>query len=335
LAAYNPPQGGDDYWLLGHPVVNSGSTAAGGGMFNPGTPSIGLKPALVAGNQRVSASLGMALVAGERLITEKTDMAYAMQLGLSIPNRWGVWTGQIATVLSTPENSGMGNSFSGRFTFSRDITENFYFGSSLWAGGAGSPGSWALALDAGVFFRLGNWAFLKDMRLGLVAANMGKTFKGDYGVKGFRDKLGDYYYPSFITPRAGFAATVLSNRTVQMGFSTGLEIPSFQNFIWNIGLEAFIANIVTVSAGWKLNAVEIAEGAGARLPDISLLFTFSANTGKSAFMEKQGWDKSDFTVGGQYQSLGKRLSAWSAGATANFGMKDTDPPDIKLWEGSK
>jgi hypothetical protein len=245
-----------------------------------------------------------------------------------------VWGGTVAGLFAAPANTGLKNGMTFRANFARDISENFYVGASLWGGfetgAADSVSAFAIAADFGVLIRLRDAGFLHNMRVGIVLANLGKTFNTPYGIYGYKDTEWNRAFPGALTPKAGFAAEFVDRENFLMGFSTGASFPTVQNVCWNIGLDTFIANCISINVGWDVNLRETLELNTFRLPSVTLAFTFHANTGKSKLMAKQGWSQSDFTPALQYRSLGKGLNAVSAGMSANFGTTDKEPPVIKL-----
>jgi hypothetical protein len=331
-AAYDPPQGAEDFLQFGNAIF-SGESPAGGGIFNPGSWTNEQNPALAAGNQRVAADLGYTALIGKKF-NGNLSLGTGLRLGVLVPSRYGVFSGSLSGIFGCPEKSGLGDNAVLRGSFAKDISETFYTGASLYTGvqtkHGHHAGDFALVLDLGAFFKLGNLGFLKDMRLGFGLANLGKTFKNDYGIES-----GKGWFPGYVTPKIGFAATLLKREKVTLGFSSGLSVPSFQNLMVNLGLDALIVKHVTISAGWEVNVRETKAQKTLRYPYLGIRLSFEADTGKSSFMAGQGWSRSDFTAGLLYHNLGKDMTALSAGAAANFGMEDTTPPEVKLWGEGK
>ncbi|MDR1787584.1 MAG: hypothetical protein LBR16_03950 [Treponema sp.] len=332
--AYNPPPGGESYPLLGHPalILNAGSVA-GGGIFNAGPWSAGLNPALIAGIQRVSAD-----VAYTGLLGKENHLGSVINLALLFPGRWGVFSIAGTTLLSPPENMDLGSTLAFRASFSKDISEKFYVGASVFTGFSYKFNDFAAALDLGAFFRLGSLGFLKDARLGITLANLGKPFKSD--VWDITGGEADFVY-GFITPKVGFAASLVDAKAFKLGFSTDLAAPAAQNALWSIGAQALIANFLTISGGWDINLREIlaanendAIANFIHSPYIGISVKIAMNIG-GKFMESRGWQQSDLEISGAGQKLHDDVWLFSAGATANFGLRDTTPPVIELWAGEE
>jgi len=263
---------------------------------------------------------------------------------LLLPGRWGVFSGSSTVVLGVPGDMPIRDTTGLRASFAKDISDSFYVGASLFAGFSWKFDNFALAGDLGAFLRLGQIGFLRDARLGMVLANLGATFKAvypddGYGIKGVSEAG---YVPGIFTPRGGFAATLFETQAFRAGFSTDIAFPSFQNLLWNIGLQASIGGLVTISAGWDVNVAEAVElnkngKSGLHSPYVGLGVKLVMNTGENEFMKSRGWQQSDLAISAVAQQLHEgfegNLFLVSAGATANFGQRDTSPPVIELWNG--
>ncbi|MDR0909496.1 MAG: hypothetical protein LBM77_06985 [Spirochaetaceae bacterium] len=331
--AYNPPMAAEDSFLFASPFLTSGN-AVGGGLLNPGVWSNEQNPALTAGNQRWQMELGYGGIIGEKLSDIKSASGFgsALRLGLLFPTRYGVFSGAVQGAFGMPENSGLGNHATIRAGFAKDITDEFWFGASLWGGIQLAPNAWdfGIALDAGAYLKLGSWSFLKDMRLGIVLSNLGKTYKAAYGIFGSRDK--DSFYPAYVSPKVAFAANLLTIDNLHLAFSSGLAFPTFQNAVFDIGFDAVVFKYVTVNAGWQIDLRETIQTKQMRIPYVGLQFTFTADTSGAQFLANRGWDSTDFTVSALYKNLGKSLNQLTAGAVANFGIIDREGPELKLGD---
>jgi hypothetical protein len=282
-----------------------------------------VNPALTAPLQRVSLDAGFA---GLLQTGDDTGFAPAFHLGLVIPTRWGVFTGAAQAAFVSLNTLPLGNTVLGRAGFSRDVTDNLYLGAALYGGanfGGDSP-DWAVALDAGAVYRFGALGFLKDARLGVVLADIGKTLANS----------ADGSFPGLVTPKAGFAALFLSQGNMNAGFSTDLSFPLFQNMLLDAGLQfnyTIQGFTLTASTGWKLNVRETVKGYDVPLPFAALAFKFAVNTSGNQFLSSRGWQETDFNVSGMWQQLYEGVQLISAGTTINLGARDTEAPKIQLW----
>jgi hypothetical protein len=316
--AKDPPPYGENIFLLGFPgLISNAASAAGGGLYDAGPYSININPALTAPLQRVSADLGASIMARD------ADGGFAFLAGTLLPTRWGVWTAVLqGAFLETPLYP-PGNTFTGRSGWSRDLTEKLYVGASIFAGGTSKYGSdFAAGLDLGFVYRIGNLGFLKDARMSAVFANIGKTFSNDYFDN----------FPGAFTVKGGFAAVLFENDKFSTGFSADLAVPSFQNALLSLGLEFGIVKIITVSLGWDMNVRELANNIDPHTPFIGIAVKWTANTGGSDILMKQGWEKTDLSVSSLYQRLDGKTNLFSAGLSAEFGSLDKNPPLIDMGD---
>jgi hypothetical protein len=312
------PPYGENLFLLGFPgLISNAASIAGGGLYDAGPYSIIINPALTAPLQRVSAD------AGASIMTDDSEAGSAFLAGALFPSRWGVWTGVLQGAFLTAPLSPPGNTFSGRFGWSRDIGENLYAGAAIFAGATSKYGNgFAAGLDLGFVYRIGNLSFLKDARFSAVFANIGKTFNNDYFDN----------FPGAFTIKGGFAAILFENDKFSTGFSADLAVPTFQNALLSVGVELGIVKIITVSLGWDMNIKELADNIGPHTPFIGIAVKWTANTGGSDILMKQGWEKTDLSVSTLYQRLDNKTNLFSAGLSAEFGSLDKEPPVIKLGE---
>ncbi|MDR0662831.1 MAG: hypothetical protein LBF80_01960 [Spirochaetaceae bacterium] len=316
--AKDPPPYGENLFLLGFPgfIANAASTV-GGGLYDAGPYSINMNPALTAPLQRVSADLGASIMTGD------ADAGFAFLAGALLPSRWGVWTGVLQGAFMEAPLYPPGNTFSGHFGWARDVTENLYAGVSIFAGATSKYGdNFAAGLDLGFVYRIGNLSFLKDARVSAAVANIGKTFSND----AFDN------FPGVFTVKGGFAAVLFENDKFSAGFSADLAIPTFKNALLSLGAELGIVKIITVSLGWDMNIWELVHEIGPHTPFLGIAVKWTANTGGSDILMKQGWEKTDLSVSTLYQRLDDKTNLFSAGLSAEFGSIDKDPPVIKLGE---
>jgi hypothetical protein len=323
--ANDPPAGGERLFFLGHPGFISGAmSASGGGIFAPevaGSYVMGVNPALAAGVQRFSIDAAYTGLVGTG------GYGNAFYAGALFPSRYGVFSGGVQGAFLPLDAMNLGNTLLGRAGFSRDVTDRLFVGAALYGGGSfgGVAGAdWALGLDAGFVYRLGNFAFLKNARYSVVIRNMGKNFIDD-------DKN---IYPGILTPAAGFAAVFVDKEKFTAGFSADVSFPFFQNLVFSLGLQAKIARFIMVSAGWDINLRETLKlkGDGVHLPFVGIGIQFAADMSKSGFMSRQGWQKTDIDVSGIWQQLHDKTQLFSVGMTANFGLQDEEAPVIQIGD---
>jgi hypothetical protein len=322
----DPPVGGERLFFLGHPGFISGAmSSSGGGIFAPevtGSHVMGINPALAAGVQRFSIDAAYTGLVGAG------GYGNAFYAGALFPSRYGVFSGGVQGAFLPLDDMKLGNTLLARAGFSRDVTDRLFVGADLYGGGAfgGGPSGtdWALGLDAGFVYNLGSLAFLKNARYSVVIRNMGKNFIDNE----------KNIYPGILAPAAGFAALFVDKAKFSAGFSVDLSFPLFQNLVFSAGLQAKIARFIKVSAGWDMNLRETLKlkGNGVHLPFVGIGVEFAADTSKSGFMSRQGWQKTDFDISGVWQQLNNQVQLFSVGITANLGVQDKEPPVIQIGE---
>jgi hypothetical protein len=317
LYSKDVPPYGENIFLLGFPgLISNAASTVGGGLYDAGPYSININPALTAPLQRVSADLGATIMADD------SKGGFAFLAGALFPSRWGVWTGGLQGAFLEMPLSPPGNTFSARFGWARDVTDDLYVGAAVFAGAASKYGdSFAAGLDMGFVYRMGNIGFLKDSRASAAFTNIGKTFDNDFGN-----------FPGAFTIKGGFAAVLFENDKFAAGFSADAAIPTFQNTLLSFGLELGIVKIITVSFGWDMNIKELADGYDPHTPFLGISVKWTANTGGSDILKKQGWEKTDLNVSAIYQQLGENVNLFSAGLSAEFGSIDKNPPVVELGD---
>ena len=312
------PLGGDYAFRLTNPeLLTSAGSAAGGGFYTAGPSSIVNNPALTASEQRIMLNLGYTALFGSQ---EVGGFGSGAQIALLIPSRWGVFTGILDGIFCNVGKLEYGNLLNLRGGFSKDITDRLYAGFDLstgirWADGV----NWHLALDLGFVYHWGRLGFLKDFRIAGALTDLGKPY--EIGM------------PSIATPKLGVAGTLfsVSNDNVAAGFSADLSFPMFMNVVFDAGLQLRIAKFITIKSGWQFNARDTVNKNYNLMPSVGLTVRFGINTKENQFMLDNGWQQSEITVSGAWQKLYQDITAFSAGAAINLGLKDTEAPKIQLW----
>jgi hypothetical protein len=252
-----------------------------------------------------------------------------------------VWTAALqGSFLQDP--FAIGNVIAGHFGFSRDVTENLYIGAAFSGGGLIHKGvvgnmkdgynDFAALASLGIWYRikeisaLSDKPFLKDIRFGLALQNMGKSFSKTVGE--------DYNlgFPSVFSPKFSAALNLVSHPKIKVGLSADVAVPLFVNFLFSSGMQVEIANLIFISSGWNMNARELGiDGVDDPYgPYISVAVKFSANTSGSERMSKRGFDQTDIKIEGLWQHMGNDIHHTTVGATFNFGVQDTTPPEIDI-----
>lgn len=323
--ALEPLIGGDMLHLLGHPkFIGTANSAAGGPIFSEGSYSMNMNPALTAGLQFPALDFGFTGL----LDTENgTNLGANMHLGASFPTRLGVFS-LGAHGLFDKDVLGVTSGIF-RLGFSRDITDNFYWGLSVWGGVLNfdiiDKGDFAIAADVGAWYRIPKALFLQNIRFGAAFQNLGKTFTYDNIIP----------FPSMISPKVGIAASLLQVKMFEIGISADVSFPSFINFVVNTGIQFRIANVLNISAGWDFNAQETANienGSAIHLPYVMVGVRFKIDTSSNSFLHNHSLNEMVWDIDALWQRQYRNTQLFSIGAATVFGERDSYAPVINTGD---
>lgn len=334
LFAYNPIIYADNYYELTSPEMISGASAVtGGGVQGAVSSSIAVNPSLIAGEQRYMLDIDYT-----SLFSSASSLTYgqAFQAGLVIPSRYGVGAVVVQGFLMNGlVGMDFGNSFAARGAYAKDLTDRLYIGIGLYTG-YGPEVDWALACDLGFWYMLGKVSFLQNARWALSVTGLGKSFESTQeGLYYGTDKVVDLEAP--FTMRLGFAADFLDYKNFTWGFSTDVSAPTFQNAVFDLGMQFLIYKVVKITTGWEVNVRELISGVPFSTPTagISVNFNFDSAKNKDSFMAKQGWQQSEMKISSAYRNIetkSSQINVASAALTIMLGQEDTSAPEIVLWE---
>lgn len=326
--AYNPPPSGENLYDFTSPSMVSGEiSVAGGALFQVEPGHVTINPALPASEQRVVIDLSYAaLIAPSKANTS----GHAFNVGTIIPSKYGVFTGVVQGVFIPFDDMQLKNSVTIRGAYSKDILDSLYVGAGV---SVAFGSNWALNLDMGFLYLPGKitWLpFMSDIRLAASLTGIGKPFNpSSIGIDG--SATGATGFPSMFTPHFGFAGTFLEIKQVKAGLSLDLSFPTFQNLIFDTGLQFLFANMINVSTGWQFNLKETLEDVANYYPSVSVSVKFNFITKEESLLGRQGWEESEMIVSGAYKALNNSVHVASGGAALYLGLKDTAAPEITLW----
>lgn len=333
LSAYNPPVGSEDMCLLSSPRALSGSlSVTGGAIFSAGAESIVVNPALSASEQRTNLNFGYTfLLSGNK--QDESRFGSAFQGAILIPFKLYVFTGYVnGTFASFTNEMYLGNSFNAKAGLSKEITDKLNVGASLSGGYTWKYGSdWALGANLGFVYNAGELGFLKSFRYGASLLNLGKNYSD---VARLRLNLSESLspYPSIATLKLGASGSFVKNDTIEIGAAFDVTIPSFQNVIFDMNLQAGVKNILFISVGEKINLRESFEGYSSFIPSVGLIFKFNFNMKNNEYFAENDWSQSEMVTSVAYKNLYNNVHAISTGLDVNLGMEDTTPPQILLLD---
>lgn len=329
LYAYNPAVGGEDLSTISGPLeLTSASSAAGGGMQYIAPVSISFNPALAAMERRVAISASFSAIAQNRF-----NQAFA--LGFIAPTRYAAFSlySQGYFMPSSEEsNYAPNNAFGVKFGVSKEVYDFLSLGMNV-SGGCtwkGSSYDFSFSADIGALARFEKVSFLRDVRLGVSVLNLGKTFKNqELPTLDGSGKSG--FFPGIATIKLAGAATFLQTEYVDIGATVGLSFPSFANIVVDSGITFSIIDMIYISISESINVQEAVKKHYNFMPAIGVGCKINFSTGKSEFVKKRNWEKSEMLISGGWQRRYSKTDIVTAGVLVKLGMADKTPPKIGLW----
>lgn len=350
LFAYNPPANCDNFFNICSPeTLSNASSVAGGALTNVTSGSAFLNPALIAYEQRWTIDFAYTALIPER---SKIGFGNAGQFGFILPSGYGTY----ATVINffAADDAvlrGSGSSCTFRGVYSKDLTNRLFIGLGLYGGFNtfnGSYNDYCVAADIGFLYFIGTvqfLPFLQNVRWAMSFTGLGKSYTTPFpGIYYNKNKL---EYPAPFTLRGGIAADLCDFKYFKCGISLDAYFPSFQNFVFDIGMQFLFAKILRLSFSWEGNLREMIHGKADYYPvaALSVKFNFgdkndSPSAGEKenkagAFMQRHGWSQSEAEISTAYRHFYGDIHAVSGSGTVRLGSKDTQAPEIILWEDEK
>ncbi len=325
-AAYNPPVQGENLFYLSHPeLLTSGNSVAGGGLESIIPASGTINPALIGLEERVSLDLGYTgMINGLSESRGNKKYAQAFGTGILIPTDWANIGAEIQGVFSEFYNMPLGNSIHLKTFAAKQFMDKLYIGVGVGFGYEMEfHKDWALTADIGALYNFGDLGFLKNFRIAASANNLGKTinFGADNAWQG---------YPSAFTFRGGAAAELIQSEKFVLGLSLDVTTPLFVNLIFDSGIQMRICDFVQINSSWEWNAEEAWDGHNSWIPTIGVIFKFNIGMGKSDFVRKNDWSKSELCPSAAWKNVDGDINMIGLGAVLRLGQKDRSGPDIEM-----
>ncbi len=336
--AFNPPMGGEELSRLTHPELMRGAASVTGGPDDTVVPaSITYNPALTADIQRIDLDLSGSLLFNLYKVNMEgagsdNRIGGGFQLGMIIPTKWTVLAFSGSGLFSDFNGMNLRNTLSLHVGASKEFTESLSLGINVYGGFyLGSGADFSVGADLGALYKLGDLGFLKDSRAGLSFLNLGKPV--DYKTIGMNGSYSSSTYPSIFTPRVGFASTIFQVKQWKGSFSVDAAFPSFQDCVFDLGFGVDYNDFLRLSVAWQANIREMVEGGGdgTNLVAIGVSFKFGV-TSRKISEKNADWEKSEVTPAVATQYLYSGIQAVSFGARIDLGLKDTEAPEIILWD---
>lgn len=329
LYAYNPAVGGEDLSTISGPLeLTSASSAAGGGKLLACPASIAFNPALTAMEKRIAISASFSAVF-------QNNFNQAFGLGFVVPTKYAAFTllTQGYFIPSKAESTyAVNNGFGIKFGAAKEVYDFLSLGANIssaytWKG---SSYDYSFSADLGALARFEKVSFMKDVRLGVSLMNLGKTFNNQVlPTLNGGEKSG--FFPGIATLKLACAATLLQTKYVDLGAALNFSFPTFANLIVDGGLTFSVMDTVFISISESFNLRETVKEHYNFMPAVSVGCKINFSTGKSEFVKKRNWEKSEMLISGGWQKRYKKTDIVTAGVLVKLGMADKTPPEIKLW----
>jgi flagellar hook assembly protein FlgD len=310
----------EDVSPLATPVIASG----GGGTASQESPfSDRLNPASSAGKQRVTLDTAYYGLVG----VDQSGYGNAFNLGLTLPERWGVVTTSASYLGADFKNFDPGNL--GQFTvgLSKDLWEDFYVGASL-NSTLGSQG-WGLDSSLGFIQFIGDWGWLKDFRWGGAMRDMGKAYTTP----------DDLSLPPVFTPAVGAEFDLVRDNKLTFTLRPDLSFPTFKDINFNLGSTLAFGDIIAVNLAYRFDLRDTVNATANTIPfsfGVGFHFFTDIKTDNDVLgLQERGWNHSEVRVATAATPLSGNVWAVGAGANIPLGAKDTTPPQVKVDTGTR
>jgi flagellar hook assembly protein FlgD/outer membrane protein OmpA-like peptidoglycan-associated protein len=317
--SYDPVPGGEVLDRLRSPLFlagteNTASTESiSGDVINPATSAL---------KQRVHLDTSYAAIVGDG----KLD-GHAVNLGVSVPTRFGVFTGSGNYAQADYDALNIGQRGSVNFSFAKDLYPQLLFGAGLRGhfGSNGGSSGFGAGADLGIIHIIGPLAGLPEVRWGFAITQLG------IGYKPVEDTTGS---PSPFTPAADIEATVIDSDDVDWRIHTGFSAPSFQNVRYRAGTALSFFDRIDINVGWDIDLVEQTDSdrdADSLLPSVGITVRFQTDIARNeGVISDQGWNQSDIAVHSAWAPLYDDVWAAGAGVQAALGVIDREPPEVEI-----
>lgn len=305
---------------LATPVLAGG----GGGTASQESPfSDRLNPASSAGKQRVTLDASYYGLVG----VSQSGYGNAFNLGLTLPERWGVVTTTASYLGAGFKDFNPGQL--GQFTVgvSKDLWEDFYIGASL-DSTLGSSG-WGLGTSLGFIQFIGDWGWLKDFRWGGALRDLGKpyTTSADVGIP-----------PSF-TPAVGAEFDLWRDDKLRFTVRPDLSFPTFKDAAFNVGSTTAFGDVISVNLAYSFDLRDTVNKNANSIPfSFGVAFHFFTDIKSDndvLGLKERGWNQSEVRVTTAAMPLTGNVWALGGGVNIPLGAKDTNPPQVKVDTGTR
>ena len=102
------------------------------------------------------------------------------------------------------------------------------------------------------------------------------------------------------------------------------------NLIFDSGIQFRIKDFVQINSSWEFNSREAADGRNSWIPTLGVVFKFGIGMGKSDFVKKRDWSKSELCPSAAWKNVDGDINLIGVGAVLRLGQKDRSGPDIEM-----
>jgi flagellar hook assembly protein FlgD len=284
-----------------------------------GAQELAVNPASGGGAQRIVFDAGYISLLGEE------GVGGLANIGALVPTTFAVFGGSLRWLAGNP--SGYFLNKETAFLANVAASKELYPGMNIGVGfnmGV-SSGDWAnLSADVGFRYNSGKLGPLENFTWAVVARSLGLS-----------------YAPSPFTLAGGVQADVLRLRSASAGKAdplaltalAGASVPTFQNVTFNLGLSALIADIVTVSTSWGLNAKELRDADTRKpllIPAVGVKVHLALKSTGARIAGGTLPADGDISIATAVKPLYNGIYAAGAGVTWAAGVMDKTPPVIAV-----
>ncbi len=306
FAQFNPPPGAGVLYDLYSPVFLAGGSSTVG----DSSPAADvLNPAASGAKQRLTFDLNGTALLG----TQAPDDGFGLALngGLSLPTRIGVFSGSLHLLDASFPALDLGTLIGFNLSFAKDLYPKLLVGIGV---GATFGDDWGLGADLGFVHLAGDAGFMKNLRWGMAIRGLGRGMDpdGDGGVSA---------YPEPFTPSAGLQFDLVQSKNVVLSLNSDVSMPTFQNVRFALGTELALYDraFLYLSTGFDLNE------ASSGNPRVPVAFGAAFKIGTSVRQDRSEL-RTTVAAAPLYNGI------WAVGLDANLpiGQRDRNPPEITL-----
>ncbi|MBN2652742.1 MAG: OmpA family protein [Spirochaetales bacterium] len=255
--------------------------------------------------------------------------ANILNLGISLPSKAGVFTLSGEYFQGNSYHYDFGHMGGINFSYARDLTPEYSlgFGMNVSLGQNKADATtpfWAFTIDAGFIHRVKSVTLVSDFMYGVSLKNIG------WGTLATEQR-----YMALFTPEVNLSFTAVEKNDFKLGFSSSLELPTFQNIKLGIGMSFAYSDVMRIDIGTRINVGELAgwynfndtPTYSSLFPSINFIYRYKEKDIKEEDSDKK--DFNEFHLKGGFSPAGRNdLWAYSLGFMVPIGVYDSFAPVI-------